>query len=223
MRTKFKQWAVDYIKNEQNNQYSLGNFDLESFKNYINDKKTFIEIGPGKGQFILTLAAKFPDFNFIVCEINETISGICLKKIDESGLKNIRLVCGDFFKLGELMVQNHLQIPGIFLNFSDPWPKKRHEKRRLTSDGFMLVYSNILLLNSSIYFKSDNDDFSLYSLDQFKRFNFNVIKKDFDYNKLDNFDALTEFEEKFKESGIKIKRFVSQKTEKTITKVEELA
>ena len=87
----------------------------------------------------------------------------------------------------------------------------------------MLVYSNILLLNSSIYFKSDNDDFSLYSLYQFKRFNFNVIKKDFDYNKLDNFDALTEFEEKFKESGIKIKRFVSQKTEKTITKVEELA
>jgi tRNA G46 methylase TrmB len=87
----------------------------------------------------------------------------------------------------------------------------------------MLVYSNILMMDSCIYFKSDNDDFSLYSLDQLKRFNFNVIKKDFDYNNLDNFDALTEFEEKFKESGIKIKRFIAQKTSKTITKVEDLA
>ena len=147
---------------------------------------------------------------------------ICLKKIDDSQLTNVKLVAHNFFELGKIFLENNIFFDGIILNFSDPWPKKRHERRRLTSDIFLLEYASLLKKDGQIYFKSDNDDFSSYSLEQFKKFKFDVIKECFDYNVLDDFDALTEFETKFKNNGVKIKRFIFKNNPNVIKKSEEL-
>ena len=222
MRTKFKKWAVDYLDESFTNQIKLNNFNKEEFLKFAGKSPLFLEIGPGKGQFITSLASKYLDYKFIVCELNATISGICLKKIDDSQLTNVKLVAHNFFELGKIFLENNIFFDGIILNFSDPWPKKRHERRRLTSDIFLLEYASLLKKDGQIYFKSDNDDFSLYSLEQFKKFKFDVIKECFDYNVLDDFDALTEFETKFKNNGVKIKRFIFKNNPNVIKKSEEL-
>ncbi len=222
MRTKYKRWAVEYLNQSFNNQIKLEDFNKEEFLKFIGNSHLFLEIGPGKGQFITSLASKFKEHKFVVCELNDTISGICLKRIDESELTNIKLVAGNFFDLGKIFLENNILFDGIILNFSDPWPKKRHERRRLTSDIFLLEYVSLLKKDGIIYFKSDNDDFSNYSLEQFKKFKFDVIKECFDYNELEDFDALTEFETKFKNEGIKIKRFVMKNNESVIKKSEDL-
>lgn len=222
MRTKYRQWAVDYIDNEKSNQFDVDDFDVEKFDKFNNGKPLFIEIGPGKGQFILSLAKKFPQNNYLIFEYNKTIAGMCLKSIDDAQVDNIKMVAQDFFKFADLLINHHVKIDGIFLNFSDPWPKKRHEKRRLTSDIFLNKYLEILKDDHFIYYKSDNDDFFKFSLEQFKKFNFDVIGLNFDYNNLDDFDACTEFETKFHNNGIKIKRIIARKTAKTIKRSEDL-
>ena len=207
MRTKFKQWAVDYLK-ESPNIFALE--DIDSLKNYLKENKCFLEIGPGKGKFILGMAKKFPNYNFLVVEISPTIAGICLKKIDEDReIHNVKMVADDFFKLSSLLDKETFD--GIFLNFSDPWPKKRHEKRRLTSKLFLESYKNILKSDGKIYFKTDNDDFFAYSRESFIENGFNIIYENLDYQVDPNVDEETEFEEKFKSHDIKIKRLILTK------------
>lgn len=220
MRVKYKQWAVDYLDESKLNQFNLENEDREKISSFIREKETYVEIGPGKGEFILDLAAKNPDKNFIVIELNKTISGICLKKIDESKLENVKLVAGDFYKFADQIEKE--SITGIFLNFSDPWPKRKHENRRLTCDKFLSVYYQILKKNGIIYQKTDNYNFYMYSRTQFDDFEFNRIYETFDYLTIDEFDAETEYEHKFKGKGTKINRAIYLKDENTLSKRAEL-
>lgn len=207
MRTKFKQWAVDYL-NESPNIFKLE--DIDSIKAFLNEKACFLEIGPGKGKFILGMAEKFPNYNFLVVEISPTIAGICLKKIDENKeINNVKMVADDFFKLSSLLDKDAFD--GIFLNFSDPWPKKRHEKRRLTSKLFLESYKNILRPDGKIYFKTDNDDFFTYSRESFIENGFKIIYENLDYQVDPSVDEETEFEEKFKSQNIKIKKLILTK------------
>ena len=207
MRTKFKQWAVDYL-NESRNIIKLE--DIDSIKAFLNEKACFLEIGPGKGKFILGMAEKFPNYNFLVVEISPTIAGICLKKIDENKeINNVKMVADDFFKLSSLLDKDTFD--GIFLNFSDPWPKKRHEKRRLTSKLFLESYKNILKPDGKIYFKTDNDDFFTYSRESFIENGFKIIYENLDYQVDVSVDEETEFEEKFKSQNIKIKKLILTK------------
>ena len=207
MRTKFKQWAVDYL-NESRNIFKLE--DIDSIKAFLNEKACFLEIGPGKGKFILGMAEKFPNYNFLVVEISPTIAGICLKKIDENKeINNVKMVADDFFKLSSLLDKDTFD--GIFLNFSDPWPKKRHEKRRLTSKLFLESYKNILKPDGKIYFKTDNDDFFTYSRESFIENGFKIIYENLDYQVDVSVDEETEFEEKFKSQNIKIKKLILTK------------
>ena len=218
MRTKYKPWAVQYLSEHFENQFTLENEEsIKSLIDFVSQKNTFLEIGPGKGQFILDLASRHKNINFLVCELNKTISGICLKKIDESNLENVKLISCDFYKLAEFLKK--VQFCGVFLNFSDPWPKKRHTNRRLTSDNFLVEYSKILKLNHYIYFKTDNDKFYEYSKENFEKYKWKEIYINEDYKVLDDFDAETEFESKFKNEGIKIKRLILEKTNDTIKEV----
>lgn len=220
MRTKFKPKAVEYLNTNFANQFLIEDeTSKEQLIKFVNSKKTYIEIGPGKGQFILNLASRYPEYNFLVCELNPTISGIALKKIDDSGLKNVKLIYGDFYKLRDILKEDAFE--GLFLNFSDPRPKKRHTKRRLTHDLFLVEYAKVLKEGTLIYFKSDNQGLYEYSLEQFQRYNWEIILNNPQYDVLDEFDAPTEFETRYKNQGIKIKRLILRKTCNTIKEVIE--
>lgn len=221
MRTKFKPWAVEYLKTNTKNELFISEEekDIKDILSFINEKDTYLEIGPGKGNFIISLASRYPNYNFLVIELDKTISGIALKKIDESGLTNIRLISGNFYDLSKIIKND--AISGLFLNFSDPWPKKRHTKRRLTSPLFLVEYAKILKPNSKIYYKTDNDDFYAYSLETFKEYNWEILENILDYNELEGFDAPTEFEARFKAEGIKIKRIILKKNDKTLKVVRD--
>jgi tRNA (guanine-N7-)-methyltransferase len=212
MRVKYKQWAVDYLKDNKVNQFNLLE-DNEDLTKFILSKKTYVEIGPGKGEFILSLASKFRDLNFIVIELNKTIAGICLKKIDESKLENVKLVAGDFYLFAKQIPASSIE--GIFLNFSDPWPKRKHENRRLTSERFLLNYAYILKENGKIFQKTDNKDFFEYSLKMYERLNWKQTEVNLEYNELVYFDSETEYEHKFKSLGNTIYRVVEAKQEST--------
>ncbi len=221
MRTKYKPKAVEYLNSHFDNQFKIDDEDsILKLKEYVKKGNIFLEIGPGKGQFILNMAQKYPQINFLVCELNPTICGIALKKIDESGLNNVKLIYGNFYKLRDLLSENIFD--GLFLNFSDPWPKKRHEKRRLTSDLFLVEYAKVLKEGALIYFKTDNDGLYEYSLEQFIKYKRDILMNSKDYDtSLDEFDAQTEFETRYKNEGVKIKRLILKKTCNTINKVVE--
>ena len=118
-----------------------------------------------------------------------------------------------FYKLSDSLKEGIFD--GIFLNFSDPWPKKRHTKRRLTSPNFLKAYNKVLKMNKYIYLKTDNEGFFDYSLEQFLNAKFKLNYLNRDYKEDFDFDALTEYEEKFLNKGVKIKKMIVEKTEET--------
>ncbi|MFA6755068.1 MAG: tRNA (guanosine(46)-N7)-methyltransferase TrmB [Bacilli bacterium] len=214
MRTKFKKWAVDYLVESTKNEFFVNDNEKSKIDEFINAKDTYLEIGPGKGQFILSIASKYPHYNFIVIEINKTIAGICLKKIDDSGLNNVRLIADDFYNFSKLIKPD--SIKGIFLNFSDPWPKKRWIKFRLTSDKFLIEYSKILVDKGIIYQKTDNEGFFNYSYTNLIKYKWSLNNINLEYNDLVDFDASTEFETRYKNMGKKIYRLEAINTKDTI-------
>ena len=141
------------------------------------------------------------------------------KKIDESKLTNVKLVAGDFYIFANQIEKNSIE--GIFLNFSDPWPKRKHENRRLTSEKFLLNYSYILKIDGKIYQKTDNKDLFDYSLKMYEKFKWKIDEINLEYNELCEFDALTEYEEKFKGLGNKIYRIVVSNTKDTLVRTKE--
>lgn len=222
MRSRYKPWAIEYLKTNTKNEFFLNDEVIEEDKiiSFINEKDTYLEIGPGRGQFILSMAAKFPKFNFLVIELDKSIAGTALKKIDEANLTNVRLIAGDFYKLSKILKKDLFY--GVFLNFSDPWPKKRHEKRRLTSPSFLVEYAKILKEGSNIFYKTDNDGFYEYSLEKFNEYKWEIVYKNEDYDSSkEEFDALTEFESRYKSEGIKIKRLILKNTKQTLKEIIE--
>lgn len=216
MRSRYKPWAIEYLKNNFKNQFSIGeNEDFSLIEEYVLNRPTYLEIGPGKGQFILNLAKRFPEFNFLVIELDKSIAGTTLKKIDEAEIDNVKLIAGNFYDLAKGLKKS--KFCGIFLNFSDPWPKKRHEKRRLTSPNFLIEYAKLLKEEGYIYFKTDNGDFYQYSYEEFNKFKRDIIylNENYDCSNQD-FDAETEFENRYKLQGIAIKRVILKKTKDTL-------
>lgn len=204
MRTKFKQWAVDYLDEHPEVVIEKFDFNLSFFKQKLN-----IEIGSGKGDFIVALSLKRKCENFIAVERVRTVAGIMCKKIVESNIENVRIFPNDF-QLAIDSIPNE-SFDNIYLNFVDPWPKKRHEKRRLTYPKFLEQYYRILKKDGHLIFKSDNDGLYEYSVEQFEASKFKVLLKEFDYKSdLEN-DAVTEYEAKFRSRNQKIHRIIVTK------------
>ena len=202
MRTKYKKWAVDYIKDHP--EIILHDENISSYL----DKKLNIEIGAGKGDFVIGMALSHEDEFFIAVEKISSVGGIAAKKMNELHLPNALLYPSDVVNLFSLLPDN--SINNIYLNFSDPWPKKRHEKRRLTYIKFLNEYYRILKPNGYLIFKSDNDDLYQYSLEEITLSPFKLISKDDDYQLLSD-DVETEYEHKFRSLGNKIHRFILRK------------
>ena len=121
-------------------------------KLFNNSNPIYIEIGMGKGDFILENAIKYPEINFIGIEKFDSIMALAIKKIEQYNLPNLKLIRMDALIINDVFDK---EIDKIYLNFSDPWPKDRNAKRRLTSDRFLKRYTNILKKTGSITFKTD--------------------------------------------------------------------
>lgn len=157
---------------------------------FNNNNKIEIEIGMGKGKFIISKALKNPNVNYIGIEKYDSPLVSAVKKLENLDIKNIKLICFDAININEVF--DH-EIDKLYLNFSDPWPKKRHTKRRLTSNIFLSKYETIFKNNKDIEMKTDNDDLYEYSLISFEENDYEIIKTDTNY--LDEYT--TEYEDKF--------------------------
>ena len=171
-----------------------------------NDKPLRIEIGCGKGDFIVGTAAKEPEVNFLAVEKVSDVLVIAAEKVKASGLDNVRVCCIDAKELTEIFEPH--SIDRIYLNFSDPWPKARHEKRRLTYRSFLEIYKQILKEDGAIFFKTDNRGLFDFSLEEFKEFGIRMEKLTFDLHNSEYMEGnvMTEYEKRFSSMGVPINR-----------------
>ena len=165
-----------------------------------NDNPIFIEIGMGKGQFIIQNALHYPDINFIGIEKFDSVMARALQKVPE-GVSNLRMVRLDAFSIDTIF--DH-EIQGIYLNFSDPWPKKRHYLRRLSSSVFLEKYEKIFSGLKWIEMRTDNASLFSYSLVSFSKFGYQLDEVSLDYHKENMPLITTEYEDKFSNSGMPI-------------------
>ena len=163
-------------------------------KLFNNNNDIEIEIGTGKGKFIISKALNNPNINYIGIEKYDSPLVSAVKKLEDINISNLKLICFDAYNINDIFDK---EISKIYLNFSDPWPKKRHEKRRLTSKNFIDKYDGIFKNKKTIEIKTDNDDLYEYSIDSFINNGYEVIKTDTNY--LDEYR--TEYEDKFISKG----------------------
>ncbi|WP_010487856.1 tRNA (guanosine(46)-N7)-methyltransferase TrmB [Lacticaseibacillus zeae] len=176
---------------------------------FAQDQPLYLEVGSGKGQFIVAMAQAHPDYNFIALELQEAAIAMILKKQVALKLPNLQLVLGDGADLTDYFADG--EISGLFLNFSDPWPKTRHEKRRLTYRDFLRQYQAIMKPNALLQFKSDNQGLFEYSLVSMNNFGmtFNLVSLDLHHDKRITDNVPTEYEEKFSADGGRIYELVA--------------
>ena len=169
----------------------------------FNDSKPLhIEIGMGKGNFILNMAINNPDINFIGIEKYSSVASVAIKKMMEYNLPNLRVIISDIMNLEELL-ENKVDV--IYLNLSDPWPKDRHAKRRLTSPNFLKLYDKFFKGKNVIIQKTDNDNLFSYSVETIKNYGYEIEEISYDLHNTDILNVMTEYEEKFSKQGVKIK------------------
>lgn len=184
-----------------------------SFKN---DNPIHIEVGTGKGRFIYEMAKLHPEINYIGIEIQMSVIVTALDKLIENELPNLQLLQVNGGELTQYFAEN--EINQVYLNFSDPWPKKKHEKRRLTYQSFLSVYEEILVPKGEIHFKTDNQGLFEYSLASFSQYGM-ILKQVWLHLHESDFEGnvMTEYEEKFSNKGNRIYRVEAQFKDKTAT------
>ncbi len=180
-------------------------------QHFGNNNPIYIEIGMGKGKFITTHAKKNPNINFIGIEKYDSVLIKGVEMAASENIPNIYFLNVDAINLNEYFIDG--EISKIFLNFSDPWPKTRHAKRRLTSEAFLKVYDKVLNNQGDIEFKTDNIGLFEYSVMEFNRLNYTFLEFSCDLHRKGEDIITTEYEDKFMSKGnpiyyIKIKKEV---------------
>lgn len=172
---------------------------------FENNNPIHIEIGMGKGQFILEKAKRNQEINFIGFEKFTSILARAVEQLEKQETpSNLLLIREDAGKLEDIFEEN--EVEGLYLNFSDPWPKDRHAKRRLTHNSFLEKYKRILKPNSRVVFKTDNEKLFDFSLEEIKNSGFKIkeLSVDLHNSALNPNNIMTEYEEKFAAKGMKI-------------------
>lgn len=208
------------LRNVKNKEEILNNssYFISNGEEYIgkweelfgNNNPIYIEIGMGKGKFIIENAIKYPDINFIGIEKYDSVIAKCLPKIPD-GLNNLVILRLDALNIDKVF--SH-EISRIYLNFSDPWPKVRHSLRRLSSKVFLAKYDSIFKNNMEICMRTDNRDLFVYSLLSFSEYGYRLRKLSLDLHseEIDNL-ITTEYEDKFSDKGMPIYAVVVDKSD----------
>lgn len=210
MRVRFKPWAREKLQAHPEiivqNPDDLKDKWHETFNN---QNPIHLEVGAGKGQFIINTAKQNPDINFVSIELNESVLVIALEKVlEEENITNLKFIASDGREVSSFFEQG--EISQVYLNFSDPWPKKRHAKRRLTSPEFLTQYKSVIAQDGEIHFKTDNQVLFEYSLSSMSTYG---MALDHVYLDLHNSEVednvMTEYEEKFSSKGQRIYKLIA--------------
>lgn len=196
MRHRRKQWQTDILAED----FPFYIKEPSTKKGQWNNEKQFervhLEIGSGKGQYITEMALMYPNHLFIAVEVMPLIGSYILKKLKDYPLKNVYVIISDANHLIEWFEDNEIDV--IHLNFSDPWPKRAHMKRRLTHPLFLDFYKRLLSKHGEIQQKTDNIDFFEYSVVQLSQAGFVCFDFSADFRRNEEpDDAQTEYEERF--------------------------
>ena len=203
------------VKNKEeilnNSSYFMGTGEefIGKWSNvFKNNNQIYVEIGMGKGKFIIENAIKYPNINFIGIEKYDSVVAKCLPKIPE-GLDNLKILRMDALNIDKVFLK---EIDRIYLNFSDPWPKVRHSLRRLSSKVFLKKYDSIFKNDKEICMRTDNRDLFVYSLLSFSEYGYVLRKLSLDLHgeDIDNL-ITTEYEDKFSDKGMPIYAVVVDK------------
>lgn len=202
MRARFKRWAEPFL---------LSHPDLVIAKVKAEDpffltKALDLEIGAGKGDFVIALASRHPERHYLAVERDLSVCGILGKKVAASSLTNIRVLDGDFDAVAEEL--SPLSFQGIYLNFSDPWPKKKHWKRRLTTRGRLAVMAALLSPQGKIFIKTDNDSLYAFCKEEAVYTPLALLSDEPDYVYDETSDAMSEYERNFRAEHKPIHRLV---------------
>ena len=219
MRIRYKKWArpeleaasfyidnPEQIKGKWKNQFKNPNLPLN------------LELGCGKGQFISKLASENLDQNYIAIDLVDAMLGLAKRNIEETYKEkniepeNVILTRFDIDRILLIMSEED-KINRIYINFCNPWPKGKHRKKRLTHTRQLEKYKTFLKENGEIYFKTDDDDLFISSLNYFEEAGFKIIKKTYDLHSEPDFwyNIETEHEKMFSSEGIKIKALVARR------------
>lgn len=166
---------------------------------FNNDNKLNIEIGMGKGNFIINNALKYPDINFIGIEKFDSVIARAIDKIEDKNIPNLKLIRMDATEINDVFCN---EIDTIYLNFSDPWPKKRHSKRRLTHTEFLKKYDKVFKERNNIIIKTDNRKLFEFSITELINYGYKINDISLDLYSDDVKDNIpTEYETKFSNKG----------------------
>ncbi|MGT2862661.1 tRNA (guanosine(46)-N7)-methyltransferase TrmB [Streptococcus gallinaceus] len=201
MRVRKRKGAEEHL--EHHPQYVILNPEDAKGKWYEvfgNDNPIHIEVGSGKGAFITGMAVQNPDINYIGIDIQLSVLSYALDKVLDSGATNVKLLRVDGSSLTNYFADAEVDM--MYLNFSDPWPKTKHEKRRLTYKSFLDTYKQILPEHGEIHFKTDNRGLFEYSLASFSQYGMTLKQVWLDLH-ASNFEGnvMTEYEAKFSSKG----------------------
>ncbi|MDO4332694.1 MAG: tRNA (guanosine(46)-N7)-methyltransferase TrmB [Eubacteriales bacterium] len=181
---------------------------------YGNENPLFVEIGMGKGRFLIEMARQNPDINFIGIEKYSSVLLRAIQKLEEmeaegETLPNVRFIRMDAEDIAEVFDREELD--RIYLNFSDPWPKERHAKRRLPSRQFLARYDRILKKEGVIEFKTDNRDLFDFAVEELEPANWKIKELTYDLHadeRLCENNVMTEYEERFSSQGNPICKYI---------------
>jgi tRNA (guanine-N7-)-methyltransferase len=205
MRLKSKPWAKPLIQDHP----EYVSLDQDAFYTPANFENFALEIGTGKGDFISGKSQLEPQTYFYGIERVTTVIAFALKKILVHEPKNVHLILGDFAK-ASFQIPDHF-FNKIYLNFSDPWPKIRHHKRRLTAMGNLEKIHRILRPKGIMVIKTDNQDLFDYSLENLRKMNYTITRVQRPYLDIEKDDVITEYEQFFRQAGQPIYRLLAQK------------
>lgn len=188
--------------------------DFSWFEKLKNGRKVYLEIGMGKGDFVLGMAKKYPEALFLGLEKYTSVLLKALQKYDrmESPQENLWFLCENAVDLPNLLPEGSLD--GIYLNFSDPWPKERYAKRRLTAPSFLEIYHYLLKPEQTIAFKTDNRllfEYSLMTIEESPYFELELVDWDLHKHISPEDNVMTEYEKKFSAQGNPIFKLVAKR------------
>lgn len=211
MRLRNKPWASEVIENHP----EIVTPEPEKLKgkwneHFGNENPVYIEVGTGKGRFVTRMGEAYPDRNIIGMEKYNSVILSAVERLIETPQKNVKLIKDDVEKLTDIFAEG--EISRVYINFTDPWPKNRHEKRRLTHKGFLEKYAEVLGKSGEIHMKTDNQALFEYSLESLSQFGFRLknISLDLTNSGMED-NIMTEYEERYVDKGMRIYRLEAEK------------